>query len=182
MGVSRRERRERGPVALEYRVLPLVTAVPDPPAAGNHNIPERRIAPREDKTVENAVAPLAGERGVLGIEHHEEHGWLRGSFYHHDPKRERVEQPYPRRLDVREIDGEPAVLVFQGSPEALEEIWRFEEMSGRISHIRDYCFSPHLVRFVAETLSVPFRELGHRVEPAFAASAPGSLEPQAPSE
>lgn len=113
----------------------------------------------------NAEAEVFPAGIGLGAEYHERRGWLHGCFYHHDPERERLGKPYPRRLEVQEVEGELVVLVFQGEPEALEEVWRFEETEGRISHVRDYCFSPSLVRFVAEARGVPFRELGHRVRP-----------------
>lgn len=125
-----------------------------------HDLPALR-----ELLAENAEAAVFPAGIGLGVDYHEREGWLNGCLYHHDAERKRRGAPYPRRLEVQEVEGEPVVLVFQGEPEALEEVWRFEETNGRISHVRDYGFSPSLVRFVAETKRVPFRELDHRVRP-----------------
>ena len=116
------------------------------------------------ETVESEVFPC----GVgVGRDHAEQSGWLRGSFYHHSPEHEARGELYPRRFDVQVLEGEPVVLVFRddGTGEALEELWRFEEDDGQIARVRDYCFSPDLVRWVAEQLDLPVRSCGYRFRP-----------------
>lgn len=111
-------------------------------------------------TVEAEVFPC----GVgVGLEYAEKEGWLRGSFYHHLPEYEARGEPYPKRFEVHEFGGEPVVLVFRdhGRGDALEEVWRLEEDDGRVARIRDYCFSPDLVRWVADALDVPARFIGY---------------------
>jgi len=103
----------------------------------------------------------------VGIDHHEKNGWLFGCFYHHISWREAAKAPYPLHLEIRDIAGDPAVLVSRdnGDGPALEEVWRFEEADGRIARIKDYCFCPDLVRHVAEQVGLPSRAVGYRFRP-----------------
>jgi len=103
----------------------------------------------------------------VGVDHHVERGWIHGTFYHHIPHREARREPYPLRLEVREVAGERPVLVFRRGEtgEALEEVWLVEESDGRVARIRDYCFSPDLVRWVADHLGLPWRPVGYRFRP-----------------
>ena len=113
------------------------------------------------ETVEARVFPA----GVgVGRDFAEEEGWLRGAFYHHLPEYEARREPYPKRFEVHELDGEPYVAVFRdhGRGEALEEVWRLEEDDGRVARIRDYCFCPDLLRWFAERLGAPVRCFGYR--------------------
>jgi RNA polymerase sigma-70 factor (ECF subfamily) len=113
------------------------------------------------ETVETEVFP----DGVgVGLEFAERQGWLRGSFYHHLPEYEARGEPYPKRFEVHELDGEAFVAVFRdhGLGEALEEVWRLEEEDGRVARIRDYCFSPELLGWVAGELGVAARFIGYR--------------------
>ncbi len=88
--------------------------------------------------VEATVFPLGRE-----ISNSDELEWLRVSFEHQ-----------PSDLQIHDILGEPAILVFRtGSDkddEALEEVWLLEESDGKISRIIDYGMSPVLVGWVAE--------------------------------
>lgn len=52
-----------------------------------------------------------------------------------------------------------------GTGAALEEVWLVEESDGRVAQVRDYCFSPDLVGWVAEHCRVPFNSLGYRFRP-----------------
>jgi RNA polymerase sigma-70 factor (ECF subfamily) len=110
----------------------------------------------------------------VGAEHHAARGWIHGTFYHHIPEREARREGYPLGLEVRDVAGERAVLVFRnyGEGEALEEVWLIEESAGRIARIRDYCFSPDLVRFVADACGVRFRPVGYRFRPGVYRDAP----------
>ena len=94
-------------------------------------------------------------------------GWIYGCLYHHIPEREERGEVYPLGLEVRDVEGEPVVLVYRdyGEGTALEEVWRFEEEEGSVARIRDYCFSPDLVRWVAERCGVPFRNVAYRFRP-----------------
>lgn len=119
------------------------------------------------------IDELEGEvfpHGVsVGADHHAERGWLHGTFYHHIPQREARREGYPLRLEARVVAGERVVLVFRdyadGAGEALEEVWLIEESDGRVSRVRDYCFSPDLVRWVAEREGLPFRPVAYRFRP-----------------
>ena len=115
----------------------------------------------------------------VGVRHHAARGWIHGTFYHHDPEREARREGYPLGVEVRDVAGERAVLVFRdhGEGEALEEVWLVEESGGRVARIRDYCFSPDLVRFVAEECRVPFRMVGYRYRPGVFRGAPASSAP-----
>ena len=99
-----------------------------------------------------------------GREYHAEKGWLHGCFYHHIQKREQERDPFPNRLEAATVLGERVVLVFRdyGKGEALEEVWMFEESEAGIARIRDYCFSPDLVHWVAEHQGIPFRPVAYR--------------------
>lgn len=105
----------------------------------------------------------------VGREVNADRGWLHGCLFHHIPAREAERRPYPLGLRVAEVEGDPVVLVFRdygdGTGAALEEVWRFEEAGGEIARIRDYCFSPDLVEWVAGRLGYPFRRLGYRFQP-----------------
>jgi RNA polymerase sigma-70 factor (ECF subfamily) len=115
----------------------------------------------------------------VGAEHHAERGWIHGTFYHHIPEREARREGYPLGLEVREVAGERAVLVFrdQGEGAALEEVWLVEEADGRVARIRDYGFSPDLVRWVADHCRVPFRAVGYRFRPGIYRDVPSSRRP-----
>jgi len=103
----------------------------------------------------------------VGVEHHVERGWIRGTFYHHIPEREARRAGFPLGLEIRELAGELVVLVSRdyGTGAALEEVWLVEESDGRVAQVRDYCFSPDLVGWVAEHCRVPFNSLGYRFRP-----------------
>jgi RNA polymerase sigma-70 factor (ECF subfamily) len=103
----------------------------------------------------------------VGVEHHAKRGWIHGTFYHHSPEREARRLGYPLGLEIRDVAGERVVLVFRdhGEGGALEEVWLVEESDGRVARIRDYCFSPDLVRWVAEHCRVPFHAVGYRFRP-----------------
>ena len=123
-----------------------------------------RLRPLLLETVETEVFPC----GVgVGLDHAERSGWLRGAFYHHSPEHEAREELYPRRFEVQVLEGEPVVLVFRSyaTGEALEELWRFEEDAGQIARVRDYCFSPDLLRWAADQLDLPLRASGYRFTP-----------------
>jgi RNA polymerase sigma-70 factor (ECF subfamily) len=114
--------------------------------------------------VENVEADVFPSGVGVGREFAARKGWVHGCFYHHIPEREAKREPMPLRLEVREIDGEPVVLVLRDGVggEALEEVWRFEEQDGQIARVRDYGFCPDLVHWVAEHFAVPFRPVGYR--------------------
>jgi len=109
----------------------------------------------------------------VGFEAHEREGWLYGTFYHHDPRREAAGEPHPLTLEVYEIDGEPVVLVWRdpGDGAVVEEVWRLEEADGRIARVQDYCFCPDLVGHVAESFGLPWRTVGYRFRPEAYANA-----------
>lgn len=121
--------------------------------------------------LENVEAEVYPSGLIVGRDVNAERGWLRGCFYHHIPEREASRAPYPLGLQVREVEGEPVVLVFRdygdGQGAALEEVWRFEEEDGAIARVRDYGFSPDLVEHVARHLGLPFRRVGYRFRPGF---------------
>ena len=103
----------------------------------------------------------------VGVEFHEKEGWLNGCFYHHIPWRVETGTPFPLDLEVHDWAGESVVLSFRETGDegrVLEEIWRLEEIDGRVARIRDYCFCPDLVRHVADSLGAPFKAVGYRFE------------------
>lgn len=113
---------------------------------------------------------------LVGVEEHAKRGWIHGTFYHHIPEREARRAGYPLQLEIRDVAGERVVLVLRdyGEGAALEEIWLIEESDGRVARIRDYCFSPDLVGWVAEHCRLPFRSVGYRFRPGVYRDVPSS--------
>jgi RNA polymerase sigma-70 factor (ECF subfamily) len=70
-----------------------------------------------------------------------------------------------QRVQCGSFEGEPVVLVFRTrkAAEALEEVWRFDEVEGRIARVRDYGFCPDAVGAVAVALGHPHRSIGHDI-------------------
>jgi len=113
--------------------------------------------------VDATVFPAGVGRGA---DHLIEAGWIRGSLFHHDPECEASGRPYPSRLSVEVIGGEPVVLVERaergGDEMLLEEVWRFEGEEGRIHRVQDYCFCPDLVAWIGHQAGLPTRSAGYQ--------------------
>lgn len=113
--------------------------------------------------IEDVVAENFPIGSGTGVEYHIENGWVRGSFFHHDPGYEVSGTPYPLELEVKDVFGEPIVLVFRdraGAAERmLEEVWLLEEVDGQVAKITDYCFRPDFLRWVADHLGLKYRPL-----------------------
>ncbi len=113
--------------------------------------------------IQDVVADNFPVGSGAGIEHHIERGWVRGSFYHHDSAYESSNTPYPLELEIRYVCGEPIVLVFRDragkAQRMLEELWRLEEVDGKVAKIVDYCFRTTLMQWVAERLQLQYRPL-----------------------
>ncbi len=149
--------------------------------------PERSFAPRVSRSlVEQFVTALKandldGLKSIMadsleadvfpsgvgvGFQENADDGWLSGCLYHHIQWREEQGVPFPNNYEIREVDGDPVVLVIRnygdGRGAALEEVWRFEEEDGLIARARDYGFSPDLVEHVAASFNLPFRPVAYR--------------------
>jgi RNA polymerase sigma-70 factor (ECF subfamily) len=87
----------------------------------------------------------------------------RGSFHHTLV----VEADVRTRAEVRELDGEPLLLLWDtpvdgSAPEAVTDILRFDTADGRVARVRWYYFCPETLTEVTARLGVPARPHGYR--------------------
>lgn len=76
--------------------------------------------------------------------------------------------PVPPRVEVREHRGE-AILLFWYQHEdgdAVRAVARAEASGDRLTHVRNYFFTPDVIAEVCRELDVPFRTNGYRYWPA----------------
>jgi len=87
----------------------------------------------------------------------------RGSLHHTFVLEDDVRQ----RAEVRELDGEPLLVVWQrpvddSAPEAVVDTMRIETADGRVSRVRWYFYCPETVTEAAGRLGLPVRTNGYR--------------------
>jgi RNA polymerase sigma-70 factor (ECF subfamily) len=116
----------------------------------------------EDVSVE--VVGIAASRGRDKATARE--GWLQKSMFGHDPAALDAQEPETQqRAERREFLGEPITIFWIDGPdgECVEWLCRLEERDGRIARIVDYCLCPETEREVIQTLDLPQRLWGHRL-------------------
>lgn len=79
-----------------------------------------------------------------------------------------VESDVRYRADVRELDGEPIVLLWArpvdgSADEAVEDLLRIDTADGGIRRLRWYYFCPHTLTEVTERLGLPVRTHGYHL-------------------
>ncbi|WP_370409581.1 sigma-70 family RNA polymerase sigma factor [Streptomyces fradiae] len=109
--------------------------------------------------VEHAVSD------VIGVAHEVGRDQIAAGSLHHTL---RLETSVVWRSEVRELDGDPLVLMWatpaDGSgPEAVEDVLRAETAVGGITRLRWYYFCPDVVKDVGDRLGVPVRTHGYHV-------------------
>ncbi|MER6479549.1 RNA polymerase sigma factor [Streptomyces filamentosus] len=102
---------------------------------------------------------------VIGVAHEVGRAQIAAGSLHHTLV---VESSVRWRAEVRELDGEPLVLMWatpaDGSgPEAVEDVLRAEIVDGGITRLRWYYFCPGVLAEVGDRLDVPVRTHGHLV-------------------
>lgn len=93
-------------------------------------------------------------------------GWLQKSLYGHEPWALDNQKPSrAQRAAVLVFNGEPIVALWRKGigGEAVEEIWRIEEVDGHVARIRDYCLCPETLAEVASSFDLPYRAHGYRL-------------------
>ncbi|PZT72614.1 MULTISPECIES: sigma-70 family RNA polymerase sigma factor [unclassified Streptomyces] len=100
---------------------------------------------------------------VIGVAHEVGRDQIAAGSLHHTLH---LETSVRWRAEVRELDGDPLVLVWatpaDGSgPEAVEDVLRAETADGGITRLRWYYFCPDVLTEVAVRLGVPCRTHGH---------------------
>jgi RNA polymerase sigma-70 factor (ECF subfamily) len=100
---------------------------------------------------------------VIGMSHEVGRRQITAGSLHHTLH---VETSVRWRAEVRELDGDPLVLMWAGptdgdGPEAVEDILRAETADGGITRLRWYYFCPDLLAEVGDRLGVPYRTHGH---------------------
>ncbi|MGW3657273.1 sigma factor-like helix-turn-helix DNA-binding protein [Streptomyces sp. NPDC005151] len=109
--------------------------------------------------VEDAVSD------VIGVAHEVGRAQIAAGSLHHTL---RLETSVRWRAEVRELDGDPLVLMWatptDGSgTEAVEDVLRAETADGGITRLRWYYFCPDVLTEVGDRLGVPYRTHGHHV-------------------
>jgi RNA polymerase sigma-70 factor (ECF subfamily) len=101
---------------------------------------------------------------VVGFVHEVGRDTIKSGSLHHTL----VQETHHRwRAEVRDLDGEPVVLMWarpmEGSAaEAVEDILRVDTADGGVQRLRWYFFCPETLTEVAERFGVPVRPTGYR--------------------
>ncbi|WP_097977625.1 sigma-70 family RNA polymerase sigma factor [Streptomyces sp. gb14] len=109
--------------------------------------------------VEDAVSD------VIGVAHEAGRDQIAAGSLHHTLFRETSVR---WRAEVRELDGDPLVLMWAtptegAGAEAVEDILRADTAGGGITRLRWYYFCPDVLAEVGDRLDVPYRTHGHVV-------------------
>lgn len=100
---------------------------------------------------------------VVGLVHERGRHQIRAGSLHHTLV---LESDVRYRAEVRELDGEPLVLLWEtpvdgSAPDAVGDILRVETDCGAVSRLRWYYFCPETLAEVAARLELPIRPHGH---------------------
>lgn len=104
-----------------------------------------------------------GASEVVGLVHEDGRHQVRAGSLHHTLV---LETDVRYRAEVRELDGEPLVLLWStptdgSSPEAVGDVLRVETGDGGVTRLRWYYFCPETLTEVAERLGLPLRAHGY---------------------
>ena len=99
--------RETRAVAREHGILMRMTAVAHDPPPSHHHVPHRGAAGAEYRGIEHRPDGLGGQRGIVGIEHHEIGAASRGNGTRRLPQRLRAaaRRRHVERVSHRRIGG-----------------------------------------------------------------------------
>jgi RNA polymerase sigma-70 factor (ECF subfamily) len=114
-----------------------------------------------DRLTELFLADATSE--VVGLVHEDGRHQIRAGSLHHTLF---LETDVRYRAEVRELDGEPLVLLWEtptdgSAPEAVGDLLRVETESGAVSRLRWYYFCPETLAEVTGRLGLPLHTHGY---------------------
>jgi hypothetical protein len=115
--------------------------------------------------LENVSAEVVGVGHMLGRHAvSKEKSWLQRCLFGHPDWPGEYNDYTAQEARCALYMNEPVVQLWRtrANGQMFEEIWRLEEVDGRVSRIRDYCFCPETLEAFAEIFNVPVYTCGYR--------------------